>query len=91
MTDAAKQKRAENLRSSIEVLRERGIPFERLNNGFQIVIRVGSRTWDFWPTKGRWRERVTDAKPGSFALSACSRVSGRGVFNLLKQLGEENK
>lgn len=88
---AAREKRAANVVSSKQLLRERGIAFTTHNEGRHLVIRQGERTFDFWPSRGTWRERVTSATPGSFGMSATNRISGRGVFNLLKQLGEQKQ
>jgi hypothetical protein len=86
----AREKRRENRKSSTELLRERGITFDVYNNGIHLVIRSGSRAWDFWPSTGKWRERRNHFSPGTFPLNSTSKVSGRGVFNLLKQLEEES-
>jgi hypothetical protein len=86
MKEHSKEKRRSNLKSSTELLTERGVKFDVYNNGVHLVIRSESRAWDFWPSTGKWRERPSGAKKGSFPLSAPSKVSGRGVFNLLKQL-----
>lgn len=53
------EKRANNRKSSEELLREAGIPFENKNGGAHLIVRpVGSKlTVDFWPGTGRWTVR----------------------------------
>lgn len=87
MREHSQQKRRANLHSSTEILRQRGIAFESHNSGLHLVIRRGERTWDFWPSSGKYRERDRSAVPGSFAVHRKSVSSGRGVFNLLKAIG----
>jgi hypothetical protein len=70
-------KRRSNLDNSTKLLRERGITFDVYNNGVHLAIRSGERTWDFWPSTGKFIERK-------------SKRSGRGVFNLLNQLDSSN-
>lgn len=79
-------KRHANLTSSTDILRQRGIQFESCNGGVHLVIRRDGRTWDFWPSTGKFRERDRSATPGEFAIKRKSVRDGRGVFNLLKAL-----
>ena len=53
------EKRADNRKSSAELLREASIPFEKKNGGAHLIVRpVGSSmTVDFWPGTGRWAVR----------------------------------
>lgn len=73
MKEHSKQKKRSNLKSSTELLIERGIEFQSCNEGLQLVIRGAVHTWDFWPSTGKFVQRKTLKK-------------GRGVFNLLKQI-----
>jgi hypothetical protein len=86
MKQHSQDKRRSNLDNSTKLLRERGITFDVYNNGVHLVIRSGERVFDFWPSTGKFRERRNHFAPGSFAMNAQSKTSGRGVFNLLKQL-----
>ena len=56
---AQQAKRAQNRKSSEELLREAGVPFENKNSGAHLIVRpVGSgMTVDFWPGTGRWTIR----------------------------------
>jgi hypothetical protein len=91
MKEASQEKRRSNLDNSTKLLRERGITFDVYNNGVHLVIRSGERTWDFWPSTGKYRERRNHFAPGSFAMNAQSKTSGRGVFNLLRAIGEQKR
>lgn len=74
MKEASQEKRAHNREQSTEILRKCRVPFESHNGGAHLVIMVGEFT-DFWPGTGKWIVR--------------GGPSGRGVFELLKQLGVE--
>lgn len=88
LREHSQARKRRNLTSSTELLRKRGIAFESLNGGVHLVIRQAGRTLDFWPSTGRFRERDRSAKPGEFAVHRKSILDGRGVFDLLKVLGQ---
>lgn len=56
------EKRADNRRSSEELLREAGITFENKNFGAHLIVRPSGSgaTVDFWPGTGRWTVRGTN-------------------------------
>ena len=52
---AARQaKRADNRKSSAELLREAGIAFESKNDGAHLVVTALGHVIDFWPGTGLW-------------------------------------
>jgi hypothetical protein len=52
---AARQaKRADNRKSSAELLREAGITFEAKNGDAHLIVRALGKTVDFWPGTGLW-------------------------------------
>lgn len=53
----SKQKRAENREGSAELLTQRNINFESLNDGAHLVVRHAGITIDFWPGTGLWITR----------------------------------
>ena len=62
------KKKKQNQISSVKILKERGVPFETMNEG-NGHYRIGE--YDFWATTGKFIHRPT-------------KKHGRGVFNLLK-------
>lgn len=68
-----KEKKWQNEKQSLDILRQRGIPFKILSEA-SAHYRVGD--YDFWPTTGKFINQRTQEK-------------GRGVFNLLKRLNYE--
>ena len=68
--EEGRKKRWSNFEQSIALLERKGIPVRILNRDVA-HCRVGE--WDFWPTTGKFRNPKTGE-------------SGRGVFNLIKQL-----
>lgn len=67
-------KRAQNREYSTEHLRKQGVEFTSHNNGAHLVVISGRQAIDFWPGTGKFITRSTGRK-------------GRGVFNLLKEIG----
>lgn len=65
-----REKKQQNLKSSLAVLRSKGIKYETLNEG-NGHCRIGD--WDFWPTTGKF-------------LNIKTKEAGRGVFSLLKKI-----
>lgn len=69
------EKKRRNLEQSTQILRDRGVSFTAKNNGVHLIIRRGTVPLaDFWPSTGKWIMRTGGKK-------------GRGVFNLLNELG----
>jgi len=68
-----KEKRELNRQNSADILKEKGIHFERKNMGAHLIINHNNKIVDFWPGTGKWIIRKTNKK-------------GRGIFNLLKVL-----
>ena len=64
-------KKAQNKKSTIQILMNEGIEFEVKNGGSHLVVQGQYYTIDFWPSTGKFIPRHTDIK-------------GRGIFNLLK-------
>lgn len=65
-----KQKKLQNEKQSIAILRKRGIEFKMLSES-SAHYRVGD--FDFWPTTGKFYNQKTGER-------------GRGVFTLLKKI-----
>ena len=76
LRDANREKRAQNTASSTQLLIDKGVKFESVNHGVQLIIKQGDTTYDFWPSTGLYISRTPQRR-------------GRGVFNLLKELGHE--
>lgn len=72
---ASQEKRARNREASAGFLAKNGIPFESHNYGAHLVVSYAGMVFDFWPGTGRFIKR---GQPS---------VKGRGVNNLLRQLG----
>lgn len=86
LRESGREKKRSNLARSTQLLRDRGIKFESSNGGVHLVIRNAGRVFDFWPSTGTWRERDNQLAPGSLAVHRASVRSGRGVFDLLKEM-----
>jgi len=69
---SADAKRISNREKSTARLRENGIVFKTLNDGWHLQIETQSGKIDFYPSTGLYQ----------------GALSGRGVFNLIKALGE---
>ncbi|MFK2876938.1 hypothetical protein [Rhodanobacter hydrolyticus] len=65
-----REKKASNLASSTDLLRERGVDFEQKNDGVHLIVRGVGNVVDFWPSTGKFIVR--------------GGRTGRGVFNLLR-------
>lgn len=85
--EQSRDKRRQNLRQSTELLRQRGVKFEAKNNGVHLIVRHGARVFDFWPSTGKWIERDRVAAVQRMAWNKPALRSGRGVFNMLQELG----
>ncbi|WP_443190969.1 hypothetical protein [Pseudomonas indica] len=75
MRAESKARRARNKENSPRILMQHGIEFSVHNDGAHLIVRHGELKADFWPATGFYKARV----PGS--------KHGRGVFNLIKELG----
>lgn len=69
------EKKRDNLASSTELLRERGVQFEQKNDGVHLIVRGAGKVVDFWPSTGKFIVR--------------GGRTGRGVFNLLRIVQEK--
>lgn len=69
------QKRRDNTVASTDLLRSRGIPFESLNFGVHLRLKMGAHVIDFWPGTGLWHYRTPKG----------TTLKRRGVFRLIKQ------
>lgn len=65
-----REKKASNLASSTDLLRERGVDFEQKNDGVHLIVSGAGKVVDFWPSTGKFIVR--------------GGRTGRGVFNLLR-------
>ena len=68
-------KKLSNKEQSIRLLIERKVYFESRNNEVHLIVRHNDFVVDFWPSTGKFIFRN-------------AQINGRGVFNLLKYLGE---
>ena len=51
---ASQAKRADNRKSSMELLNEAGIAFKTNNYGGHLVVQANGHLIDFWPGTGLW-------------------------------------
>lgn len=51
------QERREFLQKRLALFRSEGMPFTTNNNGVHCVFEIGHRTFDVWPSTGKWRAR----------------------------------
>lgn len=58
MKKKSKDKRASNREYSAKLLRDNNISFTEHNDGAHLIVVNGSRTVDFWPGTGKWRDRA---------------------------------
>lgn len=87
MTQAA-QAPTENPRAvALQKLRAAGISYEATIGRAQVMIRRQARTFEFWPTTGRWRERDMALHKGMIAHHRPSRQAGSGVETLIAAVG----
>jgi len=61
---AGQAKRADNRKSSPELLKEAGIAFDTKNDGAHLVVPVRGLLIDFWPGKGLWIVRGSTQRHG---------------------------
>lgn len=73
LREFSREKREDNKTKSTEILKENGISFDIRNRGYHLIIRRQEGIVNFFPSTGRYT--------GLF--------DGRGVFNLLRELGEK--
>ncbi len=71
---AKREKKANNLSASTDILAKAGVNFTSHNNGVHLIVQHKDRLIDFWPSTGKWGVRSAN-------------LWGRGVFSLLKLLG----
>ena len=74
-----RKKRFNNVQGSRNLLISNGIKFDSYNDNYHLVIHSTSGLIDFWPSTGKFKQRKGNNK-----------ISGRGIFNLLKLLGVES-
>lgn len=63
-------KKADNQKSSTEILIEKNVTFESKNSGNHLIVAGKNGLIDFWPSTGKFIIR--------------GGKSGRGIFNLVK-------
>lgn len=73
-----KAKRDKNRESAHEILGNRGIDYDAKNGGAHFIVYGESETIDFWPGTGKFIART-------------SKVSGRGIFNMIRHLRQGKK
>lgn len=71
MREESQKRKAKNLLTSTNILKEQEIKFKSMNNGVHLFIFNGE--FDFYPSTGLFRSRETGKR-------------GRGIYNLLKRL-----
>lgn len=71
LKEHSKGKRAKNRETSAEILKARGIKFDRKNAGAHLIVYGENCTVDFWPGTGKW-------------ICRSGNSSGRGVFMLIR-------
>lgn len=70
MREISRQKKANNRKGSVEILKQNKINFVEKNNGIHLIVEG---RFDFYPSTGLFIERAT-------------KKTGRGVFNLIKKI-----
>ena len=75
---ARQEKRADNRKSSAEMLRDAGIQFDDKNNGVHLIVRALGHVIDFWPGTGLWiaRKFPNTRKYGVRSLIAACTPAG---------------
>ena len=68
-------KKLSNKENSIRLLIEKNIYFESRNNEIHLIVKHNGFVVDFWASTGKFIFRN-------------AQIKGRGVFNLIKYLGE---
>lgn len=77
---AAERSRRDGLRR----LREAGIGYQAQFGRAQVVIRHLGRTFDYWPTTGKWRERDMTMHKSLIARHPGARRDGTGIDSLIE-------
>lgn len=75
MREWKKTEKEANLKTGHDALQAAGVAFETKNDGYHYIVKHAGRTFDYWPSTRKWRER------------APSKVRGHGHESLLKTLG----
>jgi hypothetical protein len=55
--DDRKEKKRSNLEFSTKMLEERGIFFDKKNGGSHLIVVHNQKTYDFWPSTGKYKMR----------------------------------
>jgi hypothetical protein len=79
--------RASDVSNNLRRLREAGIGYEAQFGRPQVIIRRPGRTFEFWPSTGRWRERDMSVCRERLAWNRAARQDGHGVESLLDAIG----
>lgn len=87
LREHSRAKKQANQKGSTDALESYGVAFTKHNGGVHLIVRHEGRTIDFWPSTGKWRERMDGTAEGSFLMTNAAKREGRGVFKLLKALG----
>jgi len=72
----------------IAVLRAAGLHWDQKTRGALLVIRRHGRTFDFWPSTGKWRERDNAMCRERIAFNRTSRRNGQGTDTLIAAIAE---
>ena len=72
-----RQKKESNLNWSMSLIENLAainkLSYELKNSGYHCIVRAGGKTVDFWPSTGKYIVR--------------GGKTGRGVFNMLREIG----
>jgi hypothetical protein len=76
---ARQEKRADNRKSSAEMLAEAGIKSETKNGGAHLIVSAIGKTIDFWPGTGLWMVRGQPKRSYGFRglIAACTPAGDR--------------
>ena len=72
----------------LAVLRAHGLHWDTKQRGSLLVIRRHGRTFDFWPSSGKWRERDNLMCRERIAYNRTSKRNGQGTDTLLAAIAE---
>lgn len=86
LRELGRAKKQSNREDSTATLKREGYTFRSSNGGVHLVVTHGDAVFDFWPSTGKWIRRNTARIPGGHADFPVSVSSGRGVFNLIREL-----
>lgn len=75
--------RDQRIAAALEALRAAGIGYEAKVGQAQVLIRRGRRTFEFWPSTGKWRERDAALCRGQAAWNRPPRQRGEGTDALI--------